>query len=199
MPTVGTATLSSRDKSRTRNRRRSSPMHPLQICTFARQTAGQCKRLFARCQRTLQIHDFPFELSYETLSGKLTACKIDLVGQGPSCSAEVHPPDGAIAEKHRHSVVAEFPACGWDVGFESVGPPHQVREARSVPNEGIERREEPDPVWILSLPLRSQLCGPHVLHVIQNTQLKVAVREELRKKTFTIPYYSGRTPQLVVG
>ena len=71
------------------------------------------------------------------------ATKPDAADRRPSRTRRVAPADHAVAPQQRQRVVAELALRRRRVGLEAVGPAPEELEAAAVPDDRVERREQP--------------------------------------------------------
>src|SRR3990167_10142827 len=63
--------------------------------------------------------------------------------RSPVLHRHVRPADDLVAPQQWQRVVAELAFRGRGVGLEAVGPAPQQLEAAAVPDDGVERRQQP--------------------------------------------------------
>ena len=62
--------------------------------------------------------------------------------RGP-LAAEIEPSDQSVSNQNRHGVVAMLALSAWNKGLEAIVEAEQFERARAIPDQGVERCQEP--------------------------------------------------------
>ena len=95
---------------------------------------------------SLEVCDLPVEAAPKVARGGLAfneAC-LDLELSGRLHAFSVNPSDRLITPEQRQRIVTKFSFGRRRIGLKTEGPSPEMLESSAIPNDGIERRQEPD-------------------------------------------------------